>query len=223
MAADYRWQGQREFILSVGNPDAPKIIFVQPFFEEANRIRHILVNVMRAVASEGFCAVLPDLPGTGESLTPLSTVALADWRGALCAASMALGQPQMIASFRTGCLIDDAAGTPNVWRCAPETGARLVRDLMRTQITNKAEKSDGECIALAGNTLRLSLLEDLKGASPAVLTEARVARLATDAAEADVRLNGSPVWRRSEPGDDPELQTSMTNDIMLWAKSCVAS
>src|SRR3546814_11084271 len=43
------------------------ILIVPPLFEEANRTRRTLVLAMRALAAEGFAALLPDLPGQNES------------------------------------------------------------------------------------------------------------------------------------------------------------
>jgi pimeloyl-ACP methyl ester carboxylesterase len=223
MDAEYLWNGQREFILRFGEETAPKILFVQPFFEEANRVRHMIVNIMRHLAANGFSTALPDLPGTGESLVSLDQVSFADWQGALAAAAQALGNPQMVVSFRTGSLVDHAADAAHIWRCAPETGARLVRDLMRTQLTGAAAEQHGDTVLLAGNRLRQTLIEDLKAAAPLPHQSLRVARLATDATDADVRLGGGPLWRRSEPGDDLLLQDAIVSSLMTWAKSCVAA
>ncbi len=186
-------------------------------------MRHILVDVMRALADQGYHTTLPDLPGTGESLTPLHKTTFSDWRGALAAAAEMVGRPLLIASCRTGCLIDDAAQARHVWRCAPETGARLVRDLMRTRLTGASPDTDGGMVTLAGHVLQQSLIDELAQKSPVPLPSLRTARLTTDAADADVRLLGSPVWRRSEPGDDPALQSSMTQDLLAWAAQCASS
>jgi pimeloyl-ACP methyl ester carboxylesterase len=223
MNADYLWNGQREFILQFGEQTSPKILFVPPFFEEANRVRHMIVNVMRHLADRGFSTALPDLPGTGESLVSLDQVSFADWQNALAAAAQALANPQMVVSFRTGSLVDHAADAAHIWRCAPETGARLVRDLQRTTLTGTAAEQHGGTVLLAGNRLRQTLIDDLKAAAPIPHHSLRVARLATDASPADVRLDGGPLWRRSEPGDDPALQAAIVHDVLNWATSCAAA
>jgi hypothetical protein len=222
MDAEYLWNGQREFILRFGEEDAPKILFVLPLFEEANRVRHMIVNIMRHLADNGFFTALPDLPGTAESLVSLDQVSFDDWQSALAAAAQALGNPLMVVSFRTGSLIDHAAEAAHTWRCAPETGARLVRDLLRTTLTGTAAERHGDTVLLAGNRLRQTLIDDLKSAAPLPRQSLRTVRLATDASPADVRLDGGPLWRRSEPGDDPALQAAILHDVLNWAKSCVA-
>jgi pimeloyl-ACP methyl ester carboxylesterase len=212
--------GQGELALCFGAVDAPPILFVQPFFEEGNRTRHVITKVMRAVSDAGFRTILPDLPGSGESVVPLHSVALNDWRGALHAAAARYGNPAMVASFRSGAIIDDAAGAGHIWRCSPESGARLVRDLMRTRLTASSAEETEATITLAGNTLNRALLDALANAEALVHGGVRVARLATEGTPADVRLEGGPIWRRSEPGDDPALRASITADIINWAKSC---
>jgi hypothetical protein len=225
MAGAYLPYSQKESALCFGNEADPAIILIQPFFEEGNRVRNILTQVMRTVSNAGFRTILPDLPGCGESLIPLRDVTLEDWHSALKACAAKFGQPKMVASFRTGALIDTASSAAHIWRCSPETGARMVRDLMRTRLTSTAQThgDSADTITLAGNQISKSLIDALQSTAPAPHSSLRIARLSTEAAEADVRLDGSPVWRRSEPGDDPLLRASITQDLISWAKSCAAA
>src|SRR3546814_16734741 len=66
-----------EHQLRIAPADAPRatIVIVPPLFEEANRTRRTLVLAMRALAADGFAAVLPDLPGPNESLRPIGRAA----------------------------------------------------------------------------------------------------------------------------------------------------
>jgi hypothetical protein len=222
----YVWAHGEELILRHGLSNAAQVIVIFPFFEEANRLRQILVAVMRGLAEAGIGAALPDLPGTGESLVAIENITLEDWRAALRSAAAAIrvpGQPLVVASFRSGALIDDAAGADAIWRCAPEPGQRLVRDLMRTRLTGATEQEAEDMVHVAGHVVRQSLLDTLSATIPAPLPYVRTARLETDAAETDVRLAGSPVWRRSEPGDDPALRRSILDDLIPWVKQCAAS
>lgn len=221
MTKDGAHDGQGALALCFGEINAPTILFVQPFFEEGNRTRQVITKVMRAVSAAGFRTILPDLPGCGESVAPLHSITLNDWRNALHAAAARYGNPAMIASFRSGAIIDDAADASHIWRCSPESGARLVRDLMRTRLTASSTEETEGTITLAGNTLNRALIEALANAEPLMHSGVRVARLETEGAAANVRLEGSPIWRRSEPGDDPALRASIATDIITWAKSCV--
>jgi hypothetical protein len=151
-----------EHMLRFGPNHGIQIIVTPPFFEEANRVRHIIVTLMRALDDAGIGSVLPDLPGTGESLTPVVDVTLADWRDALkSSADMIKNEGKILfsLSFRGGALIDDATNADYYWRCAPETGPRLVRDLMRTQLTRGAVDTTVGMQVLAGNTVRQSLID----------------------------------------------------------------
>ncbi len=192
-----------------------QIFVLEPLFEEANRARRLLACVARALNTHdigvNFCA----LPGTGESLTDIADVRLADWRAAATAA-IATIKPVVIASLRGGALIDDVGTAKGWWRLAPETGARIVRDLRRTQLS-------GETGLYAGHRLSDAMLADLEGATPAPLSRLRIARLESDVAEADIKLIGSPLWRRAEPGEDMALADAIATDLAAWTKLCAAS
>ena len=194
----------------------PIQIFVfEPLFEETNRTRRLLACVARALNTHdigvNFCA----LPGTAESLIDIADVRLADWRAAAAVAIAAI-KPTVIASLRGGALIDDAGTAKGWWRLAPETGARIVRDLRRTQLS-------GETGLYAGHRLSDAMLADLESATPAPLAPMRVARLENDAADADIKLIGSPLWRRAEPGEDAALAEAIATDLAAWTKLCAAS
>ena len=62
----------------------------------------------------------------------------------------------------------------------------------------------------------------LEAAKPAALRNLRVARLATDRAEADARIEGPALWRRSEPGTSAELAEALAADLQRWSRECVA-
>lgn len=226
MIKTYRWSRGEEYMLCFGETHANQIIVIQPLFEEANRTRHMLVNVMRELSANGIGAVLPDLPGMGESMTPLVDVELQDWREALEACTKSLRQSHErigTLSLRGGTLLDDAADADFHWRCAPETGQRLVRDLMRTRLASGTDIESGETLALAGNKVRKSLIDALGAASPAALSVLRTVRLETDQAPSDARIAAGPLWRRSEPGDDPVLQSEIVNDFRKWVSECATS
>ncbi|MEQ1548806.1 MAG: hypothetical protein ABL918_09190 [Chakrabartia sp.] len=228
MITPYSCASGQEYILRYGEKNPAQIIIIQPFFEEHNRLKQVIVSIMRGLNAAGIGTALPDLPGTGESLIPVSTVTFDAWRAALSAAAAAVrpqNGPLLAMSFRSGALIDDAAGADALWRCAPETGPRVVRDLLRTRLTGGAKamtNSDG-MVDLAGYKLQQSLLDSISAAVPATTHPTRIARLKTDAAPADVQLEGSPVWRRSEPGDDPILCDAIIADVLAWVKTCAAS
>lgn len=48
-------------------------------------------------------------------------------------------------------------------------------------------------------------------------------RLHREAGTADQRVEGPPVWRWAEPGEDPALTEILTADLTHWMAQCVAS
>lgn len=207
-----RYMNDREWLTRVGPPDARPILFLPPLFEEMNRTRALIMAAMRALALRGFGCWLPDLPGTGESERPLEDCGWEDWReGARAAAEHVRtqsGQPLVTASIRGGCLLDDGLGAGRHWRFAPVEGASLARDLARSGLVGGGNA--------AGYAPPADLLAALGIASPAQVSPLRTVRLASDRAEADAKLTGPALWRRSEPGTSYELSDVMALDIRNW-------
>lgn len=200
----------------LGAEHSKQLLVLEPLFEEANRCRRTLVQVMRGLDARGIGCAIPDLPGMGESLTDIADASLDSWRSAARTAAEALagpGRQVRVASFRGAAIFDDSPGLP-VWRCAPETGQRVIRDLKRAGLASEAEQ-DGK---LAGHALSLAFVAELENAKPRELSHSIVARLETDAADADVRLVGSPIWRRAEPGEDDALVASLVQHLADWMR-----
>lgn len=214
-----RCRGSGEWLLRIGEAEAPPILFVPPLFEEMNRSRALLAAVMRGLAGRGHGCWLIDLPGTGESEDALETATLETWRDAIRAGSEHVaaksGVAPFCASVRGGALIDDAAQARAYWRFAPVAGASLIRDMKRAALAGGAD--------YAGYPVSPALVAALEAATPAPLDRLRTVRLATDAAPADARLVGPALWRRSEPGVSPELANLIASDIHGWTKTCAAS
>jgi hypothetical protein len=207
----YSWRCGDELWLRHGVTYPLQVIIIEPLFEEANRCRRLLISVMRGLAANGIGSVLPDLPGTGESRTDISTVVFSDWQAAMSAVAETL-QPVVIASLRGGALLDGGLAAKGYWRFAPETGARIVRDLKRTQLSGST--------LYAGHAISDDFLAVLEGTPPALVSLLRTVRLESDAGEANAKIAGSPLWRRAEPGDDPELAAALVADLTEWVKQC---
>jgi hypothetical protein len=226
----YAWRarentGFREAMLRFGPEDGPFALVLPPLFEEANRTRHFLVEVMRCLAAMGIASILPDLPGTNDS--PVATVEarFENWKAAVAG----LPVPVATVAVRGGALLDDAAATALHWRLAPENGARLLRDMLRaTAITADTKLSDLEAAAraqptaLAGNLIHPELFVALEAAVPGEVGTVRTVRMEDDAGAADTYLPGAPLWRRVEPGHDPALADAVAADIAQWMTSCGA-
>lgn len=188
----------------------PALLFLPPLFEEMNRTRALLATAMRALAAQGYACWLPDLPGTGESERPLEEVSWQDWGDAAAAAFEAAGAVASV-SLRGGALLDGAA--PARWRFAPATGASLARDLARAGLMTEGG---------GGYSPSEALLAGLAEAEPAAGGKVRTLRLSTDRGEADLKLEGPPLWRRAEPQNSSELAEAMASDISQWVRACGA-
>lgn len=201
--------------MRIGDEAAPALLFLPPLFEELNRTRAFLAATMRRLAGMGFGCWLPDLPGTGESERSLETVSWDEWRAAAAAAAEAVGEMAAVIGIRGGALLDDAAEAPCTWRFAPAPGASFARDLARAGLMT--EGGGG------GYAPSPALLAGLAAAEPAPAGRLRTARLSTDRAEADLKLEGPPLWRRAEPQTSSELSDAIASDLTQWLRTCAAS
>ena len=206
--------GRQEWLMRIGAEDAPAILFVPPLFEEMNRTRALLAATMRLLAAQGFSCWLPDLSGTGESERDLSEVTWSDWRhdvtSAVAYVTGKAGKP-LIASVRGGVLLDDGAEGRGWWRFAPVEGLALQRDMVRAGLAG---------VEWAGYAPGEPLKAGLAGATIAEVSPLRSVRLATDANEADLKVDGPALWRRSEPGTSDVLAEALATDLAEWSRTC---
>ncbi len=214
----YPVDSSHEWLMAIGPSHAPPILFLPPLFEELNRTRALIVAIMRRLAARGHGCWLPDLPGTGESERALDRVSWESWRSAVKAAGDQLargGKLPTTVGVRGGCLLDDLVPADCAWRFAPVAGASLVRDLARSGLTG-----GGGSAGYAPSTL---LLGPLERAEPRPIETLRTVRLATDPADADLKIEGLPLWRRAEPETSAELADTLSADIIDWILRCAAS
>jgi alpha-beta hydrolase superfamily lysophospholipase len=208
---------REEWLMRLGRPHAPAILFVPPLFEEMNRTRALIVAAMRWLAKRGHGCWLLDLTGTGESERALGDVRWDDWRHDVTSASAYIAEKArkpLIASFRGGALVDDCAPARGWWRFAPVDGAAVSRDMVRSGLAGGVE--------WAGYAPSADLTTALEAAKPASVRSLRTVRLASDRAEADAKVEGPALWRRSEPGVSVELAETIAADLHKWSRECVA-
>lgn len=209
----------------VGTPRAT-IVFVPPLFEEANRTRRTLVLAMRALAADGFAALLPDLPGQNESPAPLDRIDLEQWQHALAAIVAAIDGRVIVASVRGGCLIDQRAQADAWWRLAPVGGAALLRTLLRARVSADREAgiatslesllatARGGPLLLAGNDLSPAMIAGLGAAEAQPVEPLRSIPLGEGG------IAGTPLWLRAEPGEDAAMARAIAADIAAWSRTC---
>lgn len=230
MSDAYDWAGGREAMLRFGPAAGPVVVLALPLFEEANRTRTFAVGLLRKLADRGVGGVLPDLPGQNESIVATQHAMLAGWRAAFAAAAAATGRPVHSVTMRGGSLIDHDARVATRWQLAPAKGEALIRELFRTaqaagepiEIDLDAWSDEGGPVTIAGNRVSRPLLRDLNAADCVRDELVRVVRLDTDPAVADRKVEGAPLWRRSEPGDDPALAALLADDIADWIEHCAS-
>ncbi len=211
MSEIYRWRGGAEHVLRHGAGSPVTLLVLPALLEEANRMRRFTASVMRHLAAQNIGTILPDLPGTGESETPLNNVNLLDWHDAVSAVS---GNVIGSVAIRGGALLDGAS--KNRWRLAPESGERLLRDMTRatalsagvpaSEIDRQARKVTTR---LAGNVINPTLYVALHDAAPV-----EAAHITT--------VEGPKLWRAAEPSDDPAFAKLIADDIFAWTKTCGA-
>lgn len=214
----YQTDGHDEWLMGIGSPNAPAILFVPPLFEELNRTRALIAAIMRRVAARGYGCWLLDLPGTGESGRRLGRLSWDQWRSAVGAAAKQVGKGERlagVASIRGGALLDDVAPARCGWRFAPVGGASLVRDL------NRAGLAAGG--AMAGYEMAPNMVGPLDLAEPHPIDSLRTVRLESDRNEADLKIEGPALWRRSEPETSAPLAASLSDDLANWVRQCAAS
>lgn len=227
----YDWAGGREAMLRFGPESDVIVIAALPLFEEANRTRQFAVTILRALAGCGISSVLPDFPGTGESMIATADSSLANQRQAFTSLAQQLGPRPYALSIRSGALLDTGLDTgldagPDTgatlagrWHLAPQTGEELVRDLERARVIASCADRPAEN-EYAGNIVSRAMLADLATAVPREDGRRRIVRMDTDPRPADATYPGTPLWRRSEPGNDIVLAQQLADDIFQWIASC---
>jgi hypothetical protein len=220
--------GHTEQMLCCGNVDANRrLLIVPPLFEEMNRVRRVLISAMRALAERGVYSALPDLPGCNESLAALPDQTLETWRAAMAAAATQINATHVV-SLRGGCLVDDIHSKLSHWRLAPVSGGSLLKTLMRTRIAGDKElglttsmddlfvTARAGPLDLAGTVLGSLMVAQLHDAEPALLPNTRTLTLG----EGPDRLNGSALWLRAEPQDDPVMAITLCDELDSWSAQC---
>ena len=205
----YSWRGGREAMLRFGPDDGPRVILAMPLYEEANRTRAFAVDLLRELATRGIGSLLPDLPGSGESLIVTRDATLTAMREAYAGLA---GDDAFAVGIRSGALLDHDARLRGRWHLSPIDGADLVRELAR--VANGAG-------LYAGNAIGDEMMRELATATP-TRAAARIVRLNSDPREADLKLAGGPLWRRAEPDKDPVLAAAAAQDIATWIATCGA-
>lgn len=200
------WPGfeGEEYAVAFDRGRERRILILPALFDEANKLRHFTVEVMRRLDGAGIDSFLPDLPGCNESVAPLEAQTLQGWRGAADSAAGHFGVTHTLA-IRGGALCAPD-GLP-AWRYAPATGSSILRAMLRARVIASKEAGIEETrddlleqgrtagIELAGYRLGAEMIHELETAEPS--GGAALANIA----QSDI--GGAGLWLRAEPDHDP--------------------
>ena len=204
LLACYPGTDGEEYVLAFDRGRERRVLVLPALFDEANKLRHFTVEVMRQLDEAGIDTFLPDLPGCNESLAPVEAQTLAGWRAAAEAAAGHFRASHVL-TIRGGalCAPDDLPA----WRYAPATGASILRAMLRARVIASKEAGIEETrdallehgreqgLKLAGYALGAAMIRELESAEPS--GGAALANIA----QAD--LGGAGLWLRAEPDHDP--------------------
>ncbi|ABC63469.1 hypothetical protein [Erythrobacter litoralis] len=193
-----------------------RLLVIPPLFDEHNKMRHQLVEVMRRLDLTGIDSVMPDQPGWNESKASLADQSLDGWREAMKAAVQHF-KPTRYFAVRAGALLVPV-GLPG-WDYAPTGGKQVLRGMVRARIiaakeAGREETTDAlmrlgrsEGVELAGWKLGASMVSQLEAAEVAESPLRRKIDQAT--------VGGKPLWLRAEPDDDPEQADALAAIIAV--------
>ena len=193
-----------------------RVLVIPPFFDDANKLRRTLCEVMRRLDLAGFDSVMPDLPGQNESLQPLTAQTLPGWQTAAADAAENW-QVTHVLSVRSGALAAPAS-LPG-WRYAAQDGARLLRNLIRARLLTGQEAGMNETrddLMKQGREHGLTLSGWAIG--PEMFQQLELATPEPAATQMDINqglVGGGAPWLRAEPDDDPQQADALAAAIAV--------
>ncbi|PEQ10638.1 hypothetical protein B2G71_21410 [Novosphingobium sp. PC22D] len=191
-----------EYALACDRRRALRLLIVPALFDEANRMRRFTVEVMRRLDAAGIDTMLPDLPGTNESLRALDVQTPEGWSRAMAAAAETFAASHAL-GVRGGCLFTPAE-LPRL-HYAPARPSGLLRQMIRARILASREagreettetiraQALAEGIELSGHRLGAAFFRDFETIEEPADDAARVIE------QSDI--GGPGLWLRAEPGE----------------------
>lgn len=210
-----------ELLVRFDNGQKTRILILPAWFDEANKMRRFTLDIMRTLDEAQIDSFLPDLPGCNESLALLQQQTLENWRK--CAVSIAAQiDATHVLAIRSGALLVPAG--LSAWLYAPQTGARMLRSMIRARTiaareAGREETFDAliemgrrEGLTLAGWQMGAQMISDLESATPVENQKHRTI---------DQKQLGRPgLWLRAEPGEDREQSQTLANHVVESLGQC---
>lgn len=208
-------EGQsEEYALSFDRGRKRRLLIVPALFDEANRMRRMLVDSMRLLDEGGVDTFLPDLPGCNESLQRFDAQSLHGWRSAMVLAARHFGATDVLA-VRGGALV-----FPNTlpgWALEPAKGASILRQLIRARVIASREagiQEESAALLELGRTGGLELAGWHCGASLIAGLENALPQIEGHQLVSQGQLGGGGLWLRAEPAAAPEQSAALARIIL---------
>jgi len=208
-------EGQsEEYALAFDRGREKRLLIVPPLFDEANRMRRMLVDAMRLLDDAGIDSFLPDLPGCHESLQQFEAQSLHGWRSAMQLVSRHFRATDVLA-VRGGALV-----FPNAlpgWALEPAKGAAILRQMIRARVIASREagvQEDSAALLELGRSEGLELAGWRCGASLIAGLENALPQIEGHHLIAQGQLGSGGLWLRAEPAAAPEQSAALVRVIL---------
>ena len=191
-----------------------RLLIIPPLFDEANKFRHQIYEIIHRLDDKGIDCFCPDLPGCNESLADHSRQTLVSWTRSAQLVSDHVRATHVF-SVRSGCwlLPNNLPG----WIYAPTRPQSVLRSLLRARIIAAREvqkeetsedlltmaRSDG--IELAGWHFGADLIREMEEAEIVYGNDHRTIEHS--------QVGGTPLWLRAENDEDLEQAAILANTV----------
>ncbi len=198
-------RSSEELVVAFDQNRDRRVLILPALFDEANKLRRFTVELMRKLDSDGIDSFLSDFPGWNESLVPLEAQTLSDWQNCARMAATEFGATHVL-TVRGGALV--APSNLPGWQYAPQSGAKLLRSLLRARVIASKEagreetteelsalgRSEG--LVLAGYSISSAMFCELETAQPASAADQECIEQKS--------IGGAGLWLRAEPSENTE-------------------
>jgi hypothetical protein len=203
-----------EYALTFDRKRPKRLLIVPPLFDEANRLRRFTVEVMRRLDSAGIDTILPDLPGTNESLQPLEIQEPQDWSDAMDTAAR-LFEATHALGVRGGCLFTPSA-LPAL-HYAPAKASSILRQMLRARTlaareAGREETRDGLMETALASGMELA---GYRLGAEFVRQFASLEQAAGAIEIAQETVGGSGLWLRAEPGESETQADALAATLIM--------
>lgn len=202
-----------EYALAFDRGRTRRLLIVPALFDEANRLRRMLVKTMRLLDDAGIDSFLPDLPGCNESLQAFEAQSLHGWRVSMDQAARHFRANEVLA-VRGGALVCPTA-LPG-FLLEPAKGPSILRQLLRARTIAAREAGlheDSAALLQQGRTKGLELAGYRFGASLIAGLQDALPQLEGQQVIVQSELGGGGLWLRAEPAAAPKQSAALARLI----------